>query len=172
MGAAVSREDRLVGHSAVKLCVCCTSLQTRRVVCCTGVQTSSVLLRRHKLVQTAGLHQLCSRGVCCAALHCLQVQIYDLASDSWSLGKDLPYSVGSAATTLIGPYVYLCGGILQATGKGRGSQWQACMSGRGAECRTASRRLLSALVGGACCSLAVGPASTGRALTLTLLSRP
>lgn len=55
----------------------------------------------------------------------MQVQIYDLASDSWSLGKDLPYSVGSAATTLIGAYVYLCGGILQATGEGRGIQQQA-----------------------------------------------
>lgn len=48
----------------------------------------------------------------------LQVQIYDMASDSWSLGKNLPYSVGSAATAHIEGYVFLCGGILQSIGEG------------------------------------------------------
>lgn len=48
-----------------------------------------------------------------------QVQIYDMATDSWSLGRDLPYSVGSASTAVIGGYVYLCGGILQVDRSGK-----------------------------------------------------
>ena len=45
-----------------------------------------------------------------------QVQIYDVNSNRWSAGADLPYSAGSGNTALIGGKVYFCGGILQSTG--------------------------------------------------------
>ena len=52
-----------------------------------------------------------------ASIAAPQVQIYDLASNKWTLGRNLPYSVGSASTALIGGYVYLCGGILESIGE-------------------------------------------------------
>jgi len=64
------------------------------------------------------------RRCCCHAsmpairtMSCSQIQIYDLATNSWSFGHDLPYAVGPAATANIGAYVYLCGGILQSIGE-------------------------------------------------------
>ncbi|MCB0358528.1 MAG: IPT/TIG domain-containing protein, partial [Bdellovibrionales bacterium] len=40
-----------------------------------------------------------------------KVQIYDPVSDSWSLGANIPYNVGSAATSYINGLVYLSGGV-------------------------------------------------------------
>jgi N-acetylneuraminic acid mutarotase len=41
-----------------------------------------------------------------------KVQIYDPLTDSWSLGANVPFSIGSAATALIAGKVYLAGGII------------------------------------------------------------
>ena len=80
-----------------------------------------------------------------------QVQIYDMATDSWSLGRDLPYSVGSASTAVIGGYVYLCGGILQVDRSGK------CILGPGRQSAWGARVLDGEI---ACCLLCLLPSTS------------
>lgn len=42
-----------------------------------------------------------------------KVQIFDPLTNSWTLGRNLPYFTGSPNTAVIGDYVYVCGGIDQ-----------------------------------------------------------
>lgn len=53
-----------------------------------------------------------------------QVQIYDLLAGSWTLGADLPFEVGSAASAYLGGLIYLCGGILASTGARAEGPWE------------------------------------------------
>jgi N-acetylneuraminic acid mutarotase len=39
-----------------------------------------------------------------------KLQIYDPATDSWSLGADMPWSGGASSTAVIGAFVYVAGG--------------------------------------------------------------
>ena len=41
-----------------------------------------------------------------------KVQIYDPATDAWSLGADMPWSGGSCSSAVIDGLVYVCGGIV------------------------------------------------------------
>ena len=41
-----------------------------------------------------------------------RVQIYDPASDTWTVGANMPWSGGSCSTALIDNLVYVCGGIV------------------------------------------------------------
>lgn len=45
-----------------------------------------------------------------------QVQIYDIANDSWSLGAPMPWNGGSCVTALIDGLMYVGGGNLQGAG--------------------------------------------------------
>src|SRR6185503_10013977 len=40
-----------------------------------------------------------------------QLQIYDLATNSWSIGTPMPWSAGSLCTATIGGLIYAAGGI-------------------------------------------------------------
>ena len=44
-----------------------------------------------------------------------QVQIYDVASDTWSLGAPMPWPAGSVSTCRIGARIYAAGGIVGST---------------------------------------------------------
>jgi N-acetylneuraminic acid mutarotase len=44
-----------------------------------------------------------------------KVQIYDPATNAWTLGRDMPFAAGSSASALIGGRVYVAGGILGST---------------------------------------------------------
>jgi len=44
-----------------------------------------------------------------------KLQIYDPASNSWSLGPDLPWPAGSVSSARIGDKLYVCGGIVGST---------------------------------------------------------
>lgn len=61
------------------------------------------------------------------SLSCLQVQIYNIDRDRWTLGADMPYEVGSAATAFIGDKV----GAAQEAWFGRRLGW-CVMCERGA----------------------------------------
>lgn len=43
-----------------------------------------------------------------------KVQIYDPAKNSWSIGADMPFAAGSAASAVIGGKIYVAGGIVGA----------------------------------------------------------
>jgi len=45
-----------------------------------------------------------------------QVQIYDPAINSWSLGASMPYPAGAMASALIGGKIYVAGGIIESNG--------------------------------------------------------
>jgi N-acetylneuraminic acid mutarotase len=44
-----------------------------------------------------------------------KVQIYDPATNRWTLGRDMPFAAGSSASALIGGSVYVAGGIVGST---------------------------------------------------------
>jgi len=44
-----------------------------------------------------------------------KVQIYDPASNTWKLGADMPFAVGSAASCVLGQQIYIAGGIIGST---------------------------------------------------------
>lgn len=69
-----------------------------------------------------------------------QVQIYNVDTNKWTTGADLPYDVGSAATARIGGHVYLCGGItLSNSAFQRGASEGALLGSRSKQRSSRSR---------------------------------
>jgi N-acetylneuraminic acid mutarotase len=48
-----------------------------------------------------------------------KLQIYNPVTDTWTLGADMPFTVGSAATCVLGQQIYVAGGIIGSSPENR-----------------------------------------------------
>ncbi len=52
-----------------------------------------------------------------------KVQIYDPASNSWSVGPDMPFAAGSSSSAVIDGKIYVAGGIVGSSTTGQVAQY-------------------------------------------------